>query len=332
MKKIIFFMPNIERGGIEKNLLLLSNYFINKKYQVKIIYSSISKEIKKKLNNKIELDKSKKYIKYWFFSKSINNSINCFIKLMLIKENINSNSIMISMHDHPFSIMACKKINIKCVLRIANHPRDSLIFFNNLINFKLKLFIKIFFYQFADGIICNSVSSSKYLKSKIRDLNIVSIYNPLKLDKNESKIKKKNYILTVGRLEKQKNIKGIIRAFKYIHKEFHNYILLIIGSGKEENSLKNFVKKNDLNNKIKFIKFINPRKYYKSSKIFVLNSFFEGQPNVLIEALNYNLPIVSSNCKSGPNEILANGQYGFLTPVNDTLSLSKKNILRSKKL
>ena len=40
--------------------------------------------------------------------------------------------------------------------------------------------------------------------------------------------------------------------------------------------------------------------------------------------MNYNLPIVSSNCKSGPNEILANGQYGFLTPVNDTLSLSKK--------
>ena len=76
MKKIIFFMPNIERGGIEKNLLLLSNYFINKKYQVKIIYSSISKEIKKKLNNKIELDKSKKYIKFWFFSERINNSIN----------------------------------------------------------------------------------------------------------------------------------------------------------------------------------------------------------------------------------------------------------------
>jgi hypothetical protein len=49
MKKIIFFMPNIERGGIEKNLLLLSNYFINKNYRVKIIYSSISAEIKKNL-------------------------------------------------------------------------------------------------------------------------------------------------------------------------------------------------------------------------------------------------------------------------------------------
>ena len=44
----------------------------------------------------------------------------------------------------------------------------------------------------------------------------------------------------------------------------------------------------------------------------------------MIEALNYNLPIISTDCESGPREILANGRYGFLTPVNDTLSLSKK--------
>ena len=87
--------------------------------------------------------------------------------------------------------MACKKNRIKCVLRIANHPRDSLVFFNNLINFKIKLLIKLFFYRFADGIICNSISSSKYLKSKIKNLNIASIYNPIKLSKHNSIIKKK---------------------------------------------------------------------------------------------------------------------------------------------
>ena len=324
MKKIIFFMPNIERGGIEKNLLLLSNYFVNKNYQVKIVYSSISQEIKKKLNAKIEHNKSRNYIKFWFFPERINNSINCFIKLFFSKEKKNFNSIMISMQDHPFSIIACKKNGVKCILRIANHPRESLIFFNNLINFKLKLFIKIFFYQFADGIICNSLSSSKYLKSKIKNLKIVSIYNPIKLNKNNNNIKKNNYLLTVGRLEKQKNILGIIKAFKYIHKKFHNYILLIIGSGKDEKSLKNFVKENNLQKKIKFIKFIDPRKYYANSKIFILNSFFEGQPNVLIESLSHKLPIISSDCKSGPREILANGKYGFLSPVNDALSLSKK--------
>ena len=86
MKKIIFFMPNIERGGIEKNLILLSDHFINKNYNVKIIYSSISQEVKKKINKKIKLDKSKKNINFLFFYKRINNSINFFIKLLLFKE------------------------------------------------------------------------------------------------------------------------------------------------------------------------------------------------------------------------------------------------------
>lgn len=191
MKKIIFFMPNIERGGIEKNLLLLSNYFINKNYYVKIIYSSISAEIKKKLNKSVVLDKSREIIKFWFFSDRINNSINCFIKLIFLKKSKVSHWVMISMQDHPFSIMACKKINIKCVLRIANHPRDSLIFFNNFINFKIKLFIKLFFYKFANGIICNSISSSKYLKTKIKNLNITSIFNPIELNDDNAKDKKK---------------------------------------------------------------------------------------------------------------------------------------------
>ena len=322
MKKIIFFMPNIERGGIEKNLILLSDHFINKNYNVKIIYSSISQEVKKKISKKIKLDKSKKYVNFFFFSKRINNSINCFIKLLLFKEN--KNSIMISLQDHPFSITACKINRIKCILRIANHPKYSIIFFNNFFNFRLKLFIKIFFYKFADGIICNSMSSSTYLKSKINNKNIISIYNPMKLNKDIKKFPKKNYLLTVGRLEKQKNIAGIILAFKYIHKKYNNYKLLIIGSGQEQKSLKYLTKLNNLSNKIKFIKFENPSKYYMNSKLFILNSFFEGQPNVLIEALNYKLPIISANCESGPNEILSNGKFGFLTSIDNPLLLSKK--------
>ena len=61
-----------------------------------------------------------------------------------------------------------------------------------------------------------------------------------------------------------------------------------------------------------------------SSKLFILNSFFEGQPNVLIEALNYKLPIISTDCESGPNEILSNGKFGFLTSIDNPLLLSKK--------
>tara|TARA_Y100000768_G_scaffold386658_1_gene375601 strand:+ start:1085 stop:2176 length:1092 start_codon:yes stop_codon:yes gene_type:complete len=321
MKKIIFFMPNIERGGIEKNLVLLSDYFIKKNYSVEIIFSKLSKDIQKNLHKKIKFLKSKNYITITFFPKRIVNSINCFLYLLLFKPS--SKSILISMQDHPFSIIACKKINLKCVLRIANHPKYSLKFFNNFFKYKIKLFIKLFFYRLADGIICNSKSSSEYLKSKINIQNITSIYNPIKLKKN-IKQKSKNYLLTVGRLESQKNISGIIIAFKKIEKIFPSLKLIIIGSGQESEKLKNLSKNLNISNKVKFENFKAPEKYYKISKIFILNSFFEGLPNVLIEALNYKLPIISANCESGPKEILSNGKYGFLTKVNNPKHLSKK--------
>ena len=99
---------------------------------------------------------------------------------------------------------------------------------------------------------------------------------------------------------------------------------MIIGKGRERNNLNYYIKINNLQKKVKILNFRNPKKYYKIAKLFVLTSFFEGLPNVLLEAMNYKLPIVSSNCLSGPNEILNNGKYGYLFKVDDVEDLSKK--------
>ena len=68
IKKIIFFVPNIDDGGIEKNLVILSNFFIKKKYKVEIIYSRITKNINDKLNSKISLTRTKKLLNFKFFN------------------------------------------------------------------------------------------------------------------------------------------------------------------------------------------------------------------------------------------------------------------------
>ena len=77
-----------------------------------------------------------------------------------------------------------------------------------------------------------------------------------------------------------------------------------------------------------FVKLIgykdNAEKFIHQSNIFVLSSKFEGLPNVLIEAQKYNTPVISSNCPTGPNEILLNGKLGDLFPVENYLMLSKK--------
>ena len=64
--------------------------------------------------------------------------------------------------------------------------------------------------------------------------------------------------------------------------------------------------------------------YYLNSKLFILNSVYEGFGNVLIDAINYNLPIITTNCKSGPPEIVNYGKGGFLVPIKDPIFLSKK--------
>ena len=135
-KKIIFFIPNLERGGIEKNFLILSNYFANKNYKIEVLYSKISKDILLKINKKIVLKKSINYVKILnlFFSNRIANSINCFF-YFIFKQKKEKNSIIISMQDHPFAIILGKIKNINCILRIANHPQASLKFFNNKIFF-----------------------------------------------------------------------------------------------------------------------------------------------------------------------------------------------------
>ena len=97
---------------------------------------------------------------------------------------------------------------------------------------------------------------------------------------------------------------------------------MIIGKGRERNNLNYYIKINNLQKKQNFN--FRIQKNIINSKIICLNFFFEGLPNVLLESMNYKLPIVSSNCLSGPNEILNNGKYGYLFKVDDVEDLSKK--------
>jgi len=100
--------------------------------------------------------------------------------------------------------------------------------------------------------------------------------------------------------------------------------LTIVGKGSEKSSLKELVNNLKINSFVKFKNFSNPKKFYEQKGVFILNSFFEGLPNVLIEALSYKIPIISSNCQSGPKEILKNGKFGYLININDEIDLSKK--------
>ena len=115
----------------------------------------------------------------------------------------------------------------------------------------------------------------------------------------------------------------MLKAFKKVNNKI-NCELLIIGYGSNELKIKNYIKNNNLIGRIKILKYQeNPYKFIKSSDLFILTSKYEGLPNVLLEAMVLKKFIISSNCPTGPSEILRNGKYGFLFKVGDHKGLAR---------
>ena len=134
---------------------------------------------------------------------------------------------------------------------------------------------------------------------------------------------KKLNIISVGRFTDQKDQITLLKALNII-KEKLNFRLLLVGRGQEESALRNYIKKNNLGDKIKIVKFTeNPYNLIKSSDLFILTSIYEGLPNVLLEAITLKKFVISSNCPTGPKEILMNGKAGYLFTPGDYKQLAK---------
>lgn len=175
----------------------------------------------------------------------------------------------------------------------------------------------------------------------------VTIYNPIdfetienkafkreNLTLDEEKLLNSSYICSVGRLDEgQKDFNTLINAYANLkNKSKIDEKLVLVGDGPDREKLENLVKELKLENDIMFLgKKSNPYIWMKNSKVFILSSKYEGLPTVLIEALVLDIPSISSNCLTGPAEILENGKYGELFNIGNAKELEEKILLTLEK-
>ena len=326
-KEVIFFCPSIEEGGVEKNLINIANG-LTKEFKIFVITANKNK--KKLFSKNINFISPKS--NYYNNKSRILKSLICSYFLF---RYCKSNFLVFSFQSNLIAILTSKLLHAKVIMRSNSSPNYYASSF-----FKRKL-IK-FIFNFADKIVVNSIEFKKEFK-KFFSITPTVIYNliePKKLilkkynkqanfkffDRSNDYLK----ILSVGRLVDQKNHITILKAINLIKKK-RKIKLCIIGKGILYGRLKKFIDENNLRNHVKLIGYKkNVYPYFKKSDLFILSSLYEGLPNSLIEALTLGLNIISSDCKTGPKEILNKGKYGKLFKVGDYKTLSNI-ILNSKK-
>tara|TARA_B100000787_G_scaffold33904_1_gene23396 strand:- start:409 stop:1536 length:1128 start_codon:yes stop_codon:yes gene_type:complete len=203
----------------------------------------------------------------------------------------------------------------------------------------------VIFYRFAHVIVGVSDGVKQDLVSKgLREHDIKVIYNPVitqpigSLDQSNQATKlwkssDKKKLIAVGRLKAQKNFINLIDAIYFAKKNLGlDVSLLILGDGEERNKIFSRIIELGLEGNIFLGGWVSdPLPYYDLSDLFILPSDYEGFGVVIVEAMSRGLNIVSTDCKSGPSEILQQGELGFLCHVNDpeALGYAIKNALDS---
>ncbi len=295
------------------------------------------KNYRKIINPKIEIiNLSKKNIseslpKVGFFKSRLSYALIfalTFFKLLnLINKEKPDYIIAHLLTSLPIFLTLIIKNKTKVIIRISGLPKLNLVRY---------IFWKLFSKKIY-RVTCPTTLTYEYLKKiNIFDQNklfvlrdpVIQLHEFLK-KKNEKiedlKIEKNNLIISIGRLTRQKNLILLIRAFKKILIKYPNYHLLLLGEGEQKKLLTEETKKLKIQERISFLGYQkNVYKYLLNSDCFILTSLWEDPGFVILEAALSNTLIISSNCPNGPNEILSNGQNGFLFQNNNLSDLLNK--------
>ena len=312
MKNLIIFYPSFEKGGVPKILVNFINDISRKKINIYLISSNFNRKLLNNKNVKIFNFSNKNFA--FINNRIISSFISSFILIKLIGKLKRKETKILSVQSNFFSVIISYFFNIKIAVRVSEEPCSATKYADNIF-FGIIIYISKFItYNLSTSVIANATKSQKCIQSIVLNKSKVKVlFNPYLNKIKKIRRTKKNYsFLNIGRFYKQKNQLCLIEAFNSFNKIKKNYILKIIGDGPNEKKLIDLAKKYKLQKKIKIIKWKkNLDTMYRNTDFFVLPSLYEGMPNVLIDAINYEVPSICSDA-SGVDDILLKGKGGII--------------------
>lgn len=211
------------------------------------------------------------------------------------------------------SALASKWVKIPCIISERIDPKNSKVnkFWDSL---------RRYCYKKATYLVVQTEEIKAYFANYFPGDHIYILQNPINREltekRNGHQYPKENFILNVGRLNDQKGQDTLIEAFSEMKNQ--EWKLLIVGEGKNRKQYEALISKLQLHEKVELIGSTKDiSSYYNRAGIFAFTSRFEGFPNALIEAMHFGVPSISTNCPTGPSEIIKHGENGFLIPVDD---------------
>ncbi len=297
-KVLVLIIPFIDDGGVERLVANMTNYLDNSNLEVDVYVYSIRKG-----NG---LGKA-------FFEKDHFISFFELLKLCFKKRK----KIVLFSALTPANFFA----TFLCIFfQLKFYPSHNCVVFKKS---KFKWFLIKLIYNFINFFAYRFIATSHGALINLQEIlfnsnKVVNYYNPV-LEKlyRPFVYKEINFVVkfcVLGRLSYQKGFDVIIKAFAKIkNKNINNFQLFIAGNGEELIFLKNLVKELHLESEVHFVGFTNDLKlFYEDKDYFLFPSRYEGLGLSLIEAMNFGLPVISSDCLSGPSEILLGGELGML--------------------
>jgi len=330
-KRLAIFLPNLVSGGTERAMINLADGLARRGYPVDFVLSQCEGSFMG------QFPKSARLIELNRMRVGAGRSIISLPALIRYIRKERPSALFTALHSNVIAIWARQVAGVP--LRLVISEQNTFSVHNQMLPIgyqQLMLWLIRQNYPSADVIaaVSEGVADDLRRTTRIRKDRVQVIHNPIITPELEGKAREcldhpwfkpgePPVILSVGRLDPQKDFPMLLRAFAQA-RQYLQARLLILGEGPDRSALCSLAKQLGIENDLCLPGFVsNPYPYMAQASVFVLSSRWEGLPTVIAEALYCGAPLVSTDCPSGPREMLRDGLYGKLVPVGDVDSFAQ---------